>query len=226
MQAKPVKEAAILSCNRTELYFATSLAPAHAADWFAEYRRVALRELSPTCTLFPQRDAVRRVPCGQRARLPMVIGGPQILGGEEDAVRHAEEAGTLGTTLHKLFQRTFSMAKEVHHRPSAPTSCVAAAAGMSASSSVADQRVLFIKGPADDRVVRRPFGGENTGYSITSRAQPAGQPRVSAPTCCASTRWAKPRPLRHVILDAGSPLPIISLGMVERALKAAGIIRW
>ncbi|RTL34254.1 MAG: glutamyl-tRNA reductase, partial [Rhodocyclaceae bacterium] len=47
VEAKPVKEAAILStCNRTELYFATQQ-PQHAADWFAKYHRVALRDISP-----------------------------------------------------------------------------------------------------------------------------------------------------------------------------------
>jgi glutamyl-tRNA reductase len=43
----------------------------------------------------------------------MVIGEPQILGQMKDAVRVAEESGTLGTQLHKLFQRSFSVAKEV-----------------------------------------------------------------------------------------------------------------
>jgi glutamyl-tRNA reductase len=53
VRAKPVKEAAILStCNRTELYFATEH-PQHAADWFAEYHRVALQDLSPYLYTFP-----------------------------------------------------------------------------------------------------------------------------------------------------------------------------
>jgi glutamyl-tRNA reductase len=43
----------------------------------------------------------------------MVLGEPQILGQMKQAVRQADEAGTLGTTLHQLFQRSFSVAKEV-----------------------------------------------------------------------------------------------------------------
>src|SRR3546814_2646824 len=43
----------------------------------------------------------------------MVLGEPQILGQMKDAVRAAEQAGSLGTLLHQLFQRTFSVAKEV-----------------------------------------------------------------------------------------------------------------
>ena len=52
----------------------------------------------------------------------MVLGEPQILGQMKEAVRAAESAGTLGTVLHKLFQRSFAVAKEVRSddRASAP----------------------------------------------------------------------------------------------------------
>jgi glutamyl-tRNA reductase len=43
----------------------------------------------------------------------MVLGEPQILGQMKEAVREASSAGTLGTTLHQLFQRSFAVAKEV-----------------------------------------------------------------------------------------------------------------
>ena len=43
----------------------------------------------------------------------MVLGEPQILGQLKNAVKSAEHAGTLGMLLHKLFQRTFFVAKEV-----------------------------------------------------------------------------------------------------------------
>src|SRR5699024_11723018 len=43
----------------------------------------------------------------------MVLGAPQTLGQMRDAMRVANEAGSLGTLLHQLFQRTFSVAKEV-----------------------------------------------------------------------------------------------------------------
>ena len=43
----------------------------------------------------------------------MVLGEPQILGQIKLAVREAGLAGTLGSTLHQLFQRSFTVAKEV-----------------------------------------------------------------------------------------------------------------
>jgi glutamyl-tRNA reductase len=43
----------------------------------------------------------------------MVLGEPQILGQLKDAYREAEDAGTVGKQLSRLFQHTFSVAKKV-----------------------------------------------------------------------------------------------------------------
>ena len=43
----------------------------------------------------------------------MVLGEPQILGQLKLAVREADSAGTLGSTLQQMFQRSFAVAKEV-----------------------------------------------------------------------------------------------------------------
>ena len=43
----------------------------------------------------------------------MVLGEPQILGQMKRAAVGAAVAGTLGSNLHQLFQRTFAVAKEV-----------------------------------------------------------------------------------------------------------------
>src|SRR5262249_57297206 len=97
----------------------------------------------------PQEQAVRhafRVASGLDS---MVLGEPQILGQMKEAARAAESAGTLGTLLHKLFQRTFAVAKEVR----STTSVGAATVSMAAASvklaarifpSLKDQKVLFI----------------------------------------------------------------------------------
>src|SRR5690606_10792620 len=110
-----VREAAILStCNRTEIYCAAEL---HVSDmipaWLADFNKVESGSLQPHLYRYHQNEAVRhafRVASGLDS---MVLGEPQILGQMKDAVRAASEAGALGTLLHQLFQRTFSVAKEV-----------------------------------------------------------------------------------------------------------------
>ena len=125
-----VKEAAILStCNRTELYCAAEPQVAERLpDWLADYNKLDASDLRPHVYLHDRGDAVRhafRVASGLDS---MVLGEPQILGQMKDAVRAADEAGALGTLLHQLFQRTFSVAKEVRSTTAIGTQSVSLAA--------------------------------------------------------------------------------------------------
>jgi glutamyl-tRNA reductase len=113
VKAPPAEEAAILStCNRTELYCAAG-EPARALAWLADYQRLDPHDLKPYLYTLAREEAVRhafRVAAGLDS---MVLGEPQILGQMKDAVRMAEEVGTLGATLSRLFQRSFAVAKDV-----------------------------------------------------------------------------------------------------------------
>ena len=125
-----VREAAILStCNRTEIYCA---ADGHVAEqlpaWLADYNRLDAGTLRPHLYRHHQDDAVRhafRVASGLDS---MVLGETQIVGQMKDAVRAAGEAGSLGTLLHQMFQRTFSVAKEVRSQTAIGAQSVSMAA--------------------------------------------------------------------------------------------------
>src|SRR6476646_11398733 len=110
---EPVREAAIIStCHRTELYCNTP-EPHKAVRWLAAYHKMKESLLEPYLYTLPRERAVKhafRVASGLDS---MVLGEPQILGQMKQAVRSAEAAGTLGTVLNKLFQRSFAVAKEV-----------------------------------------------------------------------------------------------------------------
>ena len=108
-------EAALLStCNRTELYVAgPNELVRPAVDWLAGVGGVGSGALMDHAYVLEGSAAARhafRVASGLDS---MVLGEPQILGQLKQAVREADQAGTLGTTLHQLFQRSFSVAKEV-----------------------------------------------------------------------------------------------------------------
>ncbi|MDR2789337.1 MAG: glutamyl-tRNA reductase, partial [Candidatus Accumulibacter sp.] len=144
-----VPEAAILStCNRTELYCQTD-DPGVVSRWLARYRRVPLPELEPHLYTHPDRAAVRhafRVASGLDS---MVLGEPQILGQMKEAARIAREAGSLGGTLDKLFQRSFSVAKDVRSGTAIGASHVSMAAvavhlAERIFGRVGEQSVLFI----------------------------------------------------------------------------------
>ena len=111
----PGVEAAIIStCNRTEIYCAADrLAMDHTLDWLAHSGGVTPSLLRSHSYILEDGHVARhafRVASGLDS---MVLGEAQILGQMKDAVRAAETAGALGSTLNQLFQRSFAVAKEV-----------------------------------------------------------------------------------------------------------------
>src|SRR6185295_4491057 len=147
------REAAIIStCNRTELYVAgegpAPVAP-QLSEWLARYHRFEPDGLSPYLYTLPREQAVRHVFRVASGLDSMVLGEPQILGQMKDAARTAESAGTLGTLLHKLFQRSFAVAKEVRSTTRLGTASVSMAAAAVRLAgrifpSLKEQSVLFI----------------------------------------------------------------------------------
>ncbi|HLR78526.1 MAG TPA: glutamyl-tRNA reductase, partial [Burkholderiaceae bacterium] len=146
-----LREAAILStCNRTEIYCAADpMVSEHIPAWLADFNKLEAGSLQPHLYRYQRNDAVRhafRVASGLDS---MVLGEPQILGQMKDAMRVANEAGSLGTLLHQLFQRTFSVAKEVRSQTAIGAHSVSmAAAAVKLAERVfgdlAETNVLFI----------------------------------------------------------------------------------
>jgi glutamyl-tRNA reductase len=146
---EPVREAAILStCNRTEVYCSTP-EPSTAVRWLASYHQLEDSQLGPCLYTLPREQAVKHA-CRVASGLDsMVLGEPQIFGQMKDAVRHAEAAGTLGLVLHKLFQQTFSVAKQVRSQTeigTASTSMATAAVRVAERiyPSISQQKILLI----------------------------------------------------------------------------------
>ena len=108
-------EATLLStCNRTELYGAGDHAIVEPTlEWLAQTGGVSPQVLREHAYVLRDDQAARhafRVASGLDS---MVLGEAQILGQMKNAVRAADEAGALGSTLHQLFQRSFAVAKQV-----------------------------------------------------------------------------------------------------------------
>jgi glutamyl-tRNA reductase len=110
-----VNEAAILStCNRTELY--CGLQDSHTdalTDWLARFHRLKPEVIRPHIYSFPNDDAVRHLLRVAGGLDSMILGEPQILGQMKEAWQTATDAGTLDITLGRLFQHTFSVAKQI-----------------------------------------------------------------------------------------------------------------
>lgn len=226
---RPVKEAAILStCNRTEIYCNTD-EPATAMKWLASYHHLPAEGLEPYLYQLPQERAVQhafRVASGLDS---MMIGEAQILGQMKQAVRSAEEAGTLGLLLNRLFQRTFSVAKEVRTQTEIGASAVSMASiavrlAEEIYPSIQECRVLFVGAGEMIDLCATHFGARQPkamtfANRTVERAQELAaqhRGRAIALNDVASNLAAHD----VVVCSTASPLPVIGKGTVESALKA------
>jgi glutamyl-tRNA reductase len=223
-------EVAIVStCNRTELY--VGAAPAlvtPAVDWFAGLGGVSSQLLREHAYVLEGGAAARhafRVASGLDS---MVLGEPQILGQLKLAVREAETAGTLGGTLHQMFQRSFAVAKEVRTSTEigAHSISMAAAAVRLASQlfeDLRDTKVLFVGAGEMIELVATHFAARHPkAMAVANRTLERGEKlagRFGAEAMRLADLPARLAEFDTVISCTASSLPIIGLGAVERALK-------
>jgi glutamyl-tRNA reductase len=228
-------ELAIVStCNRTELYVGSAgghsknLVPA-AFDWLAEVGQVPGPQLREHSYLLEGGAAARhafRVASGLDS---MVLGEPQILGQMKQAVREADNAGTLGSTLHQMFQRSFAVAKEVRtctdigsHSISMAAASVRLAAQL--FGDLQELKVLFIGAGEMIELVCTHFAAKNPlSITVANRSLERGEKLAGRFGAQAMRLADLPQRLCEfdvVISCTASSVPIVGLGAVERALKA------
>ena len=112
-QENGVAEVVIVStCNRTELYWAGSASGAELSSWLARHHGNNL-DLAASLYLHQESRAVEHAFSVASGLDSMVLGEAQILGQLKDAYRVAQQAGSTGPVLNKLFQAAFSAAKRV-----------------------------------------------------------------------------------------------------------------
>ena len=223
-------EATILStCNRTELY--CRLEPGddqRAVAWFCEYHRLSHALLAPHLYLYPGDQAVKhafRVASGLDS---MVLGEPQILGQMKEAFATAHKAGATGKILNRLFQQTFSVAKQVRTDTAIGASAVSvayAAVSMAKQifSRLPERTVLLIGAGETIELAARHLQEQGVGHIIVANRTVERAQRL-AQTCGGEAISLTEMPERLseadiVISSTASQLPILGKGAVERALK-------
>lgn len=228
-----VSEAAILStCNRTEIYVKYEEAGLNSdavIDWLARYHNIDFAKIKPYIYTLSDQAVVKhafRVASGLDS---MVLGEPQILGQFKQAVKIAENAGTLGTLLNKLFQRTFTVAKEVRTQ----TDIGASSISMSSAAvklaqrifgSIEQQKVLFIGAGEMIELCANHFAKQKPlSMTVANRTLERGTElatKIGGNAIMLNDLPEKLAEFDIVITSTASQLPIVGLGMVERAIKA------
>ncbi|MSP96448.1 MAG: glutamyl-tRNA reductase [Betaproteobacteria bacterium] len=228
-RAKPVREAAILStCNRTEIYCASG-EPAAALEWLADHHHVSSHELRSYTYTLEAPQAVRhafRVASGLDS---MVLGEPQILGQMKQAVHSAEAAGTLGTTLNRLFQRSFAVAKEVRTQTPIGANVVSMAAAavklaLRIFPGLAEQKVLFIGAGEMIELAATHFAAQHPrAMAFANRTIERAEhlaPRFNARALALRELPEFLHEYDIVVSCTASSLPILGKGTVERTIRA------
>ncbi len=227
--SRPPEAALISTCNRTEIYCAGEQPELERTlDWLAKSGGVSPATLRSHAYTLQDGLAARhafRVASGLDS---MVLGEPQILGQFKDAVRAAEAAGTLGSTLSQMFQRSFAVAKEVRSSTEIGAHSISmAAAAVRLSGQLFEDlgkvNILFVGAGEMIELCATHFAAKSPKRMvIANRTLERGEKlasRFGGEVMHLSEVPARLHEFDAVVSCTASTLPIIGLGAVERALK-------
>ncbi|MEP6886605.1 MAG: glutamyl-tRNA reductase [Gammaproteobacteria bacterium] len=224
-----VAEVVILStCNRTEVYWAGSASGAELSKWLERHHGNNL-DLASSLYVHQEKRAVEHAFSVASGLDSMVLGEAQILGQLKDAYRLAQQAGSTGPALNKLFQAAFSAAKRVRSETRIGENAVSIA---SASVSLArrvysdlSEHTALIVGAGDmNSLVARYFVSAGVKRMVIanrtlSRAQTLAA-ELKAHAVGLEDLDAELAQADIVIACTGSPQPLVTYGAVETAIRA------
>lgn len=227
---RDVSEAAILStCNRTEFYCHTQNDDqSPLINWIAEIQRLQPTEFTPYLYSYKDIQSIRhmfRVACGLDS---MILGEPQILGQMKTAYHAANQAGTLGKNLSKLFHHTFSTAKKVRTDTaigSSPVSVAFAAVQLAQQifDKLSEQTALLIGAGETIELTARHLHQHGIGrIIIANRTYDKAHALAMQFNGFAIALSEIPEHLAEadiVVSSTASQLPILGKGRVESAIK-------
>lgn len=225
-----VHEAALLStCNRTELYCSLEAADcAPVIQWLCEHHRIARADVEPYLYIHAEHAAINHVLRVASGLDSMILGEPQILGQIKAAYKAAVEAGTVGALLGRLFQHTFSVAKQVRTDTAigaSPVSVAFAAVSLAKQifGDLSKQTALLIGAGETIELTARHLRDSNIGRLIVAnRTVERAHLLASEFNGYAISLGDMPAHLAEadiVISSTASQLPILGKGSVESALK-------
>ncbi|MBT8130090.1 MAG: glutamyl-tRNA reductase [Gammaproteobacteria bacterium] len=235
-----VTEAAILStCNRTELYCAlhsdkiTDAEPhtgddQRLIDWFSGFHGLESSALESHIYIHDHKQSIRHAMEVASGLDSMVLGEPQITGQMKQAYVIASHEGTVGQLLGKLFQHSFSVAKQVRTDTaigSSPVSVAFAATSLARQifGELDHSTALMIGAGETIELAARHLQSQNIKKIIVANRS------LERAQNLAEEFDGEAINLQHigdhlhradiVIASTASPLPVLGKGTVERALK-------
>jgi glutamyl-tRNA reductase len=224
-----VAEVVILStCNRTELYWAGSASGAELTQWLERHHGNNL-DLAASLYMHQESRAVEHAFSVASGLDSMVLGEAEILGQLKDAYRVAQEAGSTGPALNKLFQAAFSAAKRVRSETRIGANAVSlASATVSLArrvySDLSAHNALLIGAGEMNALTARHFTSAGVKRMvIANRTLGRAQNLAAELNASAVALGDLDRELIEadiVISCTASPVPIVTKRAVEAAIRA------
>ena len=224
------KETVIVStCNRTELYCSLEHSNSQALlKWLADFHCIDTEQLEDNVYIHQNQDAINhlmRVACGLDS---LVLGEPQILGQIKQSYNSAKQHDCVLPTFERLFQKTFSVAKQVRTETDIGASAVSVAyAAVNLAKHIYGQldktKVLLIgAGETIELVARHLYQQHPKAITVANRTIERAKnlaEEVEADVISLAQLPEKLYDADIVISSTASTLPIIGKGIVEQSLK-------
>ncbi|MEC9205697.1 MAG: glutamyl-tRNA reductase [Pseudomonadota bacterium] len=225
---KGVNEVVVLStCNRTEIYTENDSDNEQVIHWLNN-NQIGVKDYLPYTYTYSQNDAVKhlfRVASGMDS---MVIGETEILGQVKDAYKLANENKSINSSLKRLFEFAFSVAKEVRTNTeigSNPVTFMFTSITLIKKifTSVEDQKALLVgSGEMINLAIKYFQSNKINQITLTSRNIEKGKEVADENNC----KFSRLQDVGNIISDydiiitsTASSLPIIGKGMIESSLK-------
>ncbi len=104
----------VSTCNRTELYCHLAEDKINALiEWWSQFHTLSTTTLKKYIYNHTYTQAVRHLMRVASGLDSLILGEPQILGQLKNAYGVAQQQGTVGKMLNRLFEHSFSVAKQV-----------------------------------------------------------------------------------------------------------------
>ncbi|MFT4927066.1 MAG: glutamyl-tRNA reductase [Phenylobacterium sp.] len=225
-----LNDTVILStCNRTEIYCSGKRANTEEIlSWLSRFHQVSLSQLAPYVYDYQDLDACKHLMRVASGLDSLVLGEPQILGQIKQAYSQSKNTDAISSDFERLFQHTFSVAKQVRTETEIGANAVSVAyAAVNLAKHIFgqlnDAKVLLIgAGETIELVARHLVEQRVNQMTVANRTRSRAQALADTFDGQVISLAQVPEKLAEadiVISSTASTLPIIGKGVVEAALK-------
>ena len=228
LKSNKVSQVAILStCNRTEIYF-NGQKKQIVYQWLADYHHIKLSQLKKHLYHYSNKDALTHAYQVASGLDSMFLGETQILGQMKQAAKISDYAGTQGKFLSQFFQTVFEAAKEIRSKTDIGASNTTIASTIISLTKkifgdLYQTKIIFVGAGEMTELIAKYFNKHQPEkITIANRSIFRGKKlanKIGAETCLIGEIKDQLDEYDIVISATGSQLPVIGLGMIERAIK-------